>query len=74
MQCADIFGSHLTPYAIDLRVNETNKYYGHKDFAGTRVFFTNGEYDPWSASGFYYSNPGTDVETHYIKGNDILSP
>lgn len=70
--CQDVFGNSFTSKRIDQNIKETNDYYGGKNFQGTRVYFTNGEFDPWSPLGFYYAKKGSQIESIVIKGKLYL--
>ncbi|VDM41706.1 unnamed protein product [Toxocara canis] len=52
--CTDVFGARFTPQFVFNAVEETQKYYGGRDyFYGTNVLFTNGNIDPWCALSKY---------------------
>lgn len=47
--CEDAFG--ISPEQVAKRVDFTNNYFGADNPAGSRVFFVNGDIDPWHALG-----------------------
>uniref|UniRef100_A0A4X2JWJ4 Serine protease 16 n=2 Tax=Vombatus ursinus TaxID=29139 RepID=A0A4X2JWJ4_VOMUR len=47
--CAQVFG--LSPASVAEAVTRTNTYYGGRSPGATRVFFVNGDIDPWHVLG-----------------------
>jgi hypothetical protein len=58
-------------------MKKTNQKYGGLNYKGTRVLFTNGEFDMYRVLGFYNRQPNAYTRSLLIKGAgmsaDVLS-
>uniref|UniRef100_G3TR73 Serine protease 16 n=1 Tax=Loxodonta africana TaxID=9785 RepID=G3TR73_LOXAF len=50
-QCSDVFGSEYSFSALNRSAQALNKYYGGFNVKGSKIIFSNGSLDPWSALG-----------------------
>jgi len=51
LQCQDIYNDSFTEDMINENVRDTNRFYGDRNIAITKVVFPNGSIDPWHAMG-----------------------
>ncbi|XP_052232753.1 putative serine protease F56F10.1 [Dreissena polymorpha] len=67
IQCMDIYEKEFNGMAIYNNVQDTNRYYGGRDIAVTKVVFPNGSIDPWHAMGVT-KDISKDATAIYIEG------
>ncbi|WAR11956.1 TSSP-like protein [Mya arenaria] len=67
VQCQDIYNKSLDASTVYENVRDTNRYYGGRGIAITKVVFPNGSIDPWHAMGVT-QNISSEATAIYIEG------
>jgi hypothetical protein len=62
--CNAAFG--ISSESVIAQIAYTNKMYGGSNIQGSRIFFVNGEIDPWHANSVLHA-PNADEPTYWVK-------